>query len=350
MSVINELLKELDNEYASVVEDGIIGDLDSEWIDTGSYMLNAMLSGTIYGGISENKVTAFAGASGVGKTWYIISGIKSFLEKYKESIVFFFESESAITREMLITRGVDPNRVVMVPVITIQEFRHQAMKLINKYTEKKKEHPDLKMMMVLDSLGNLSTEKEIEDIAEGKSTRDMTRTQLIRGAFRAITLKMGLITVPMLLTNHTYEVIGSYVPMQTMSGGGGVVYASSTIVMLKKKKNRTKSTKEHTGSIITAMLDKGRITKEGSKVETQLMFQEGLNRYWGLIDIALKYNIVEKLSTQKCKFPDGTEAKFTMVEKHPEKYWTKEVLDMINEVCSKEFLYGSSQQEESEDE
>ena len=106
-----------------------------------------------------------------------------------------------------------------MPVTTIQEFRQQALRMLNEYNEDGEKPP---CMMVLDSLGNLSTTKEIEDMVEGKETRDMTRTQLIRGTFRALSLKLSKAMIPFILTNHTYQVIGSYIPTRDMSGGGGV--------------------------------------------------------------------------------------------------------------------------------
>lgn len=206
-SLLASLLKETGNEYAAVAEDGITAGDVTGFVDTGSYTLNALLSGSIYGGLASNKVTAFAGEPSTGKTFYALSVVKDFLNSRKDAIVFYFESEAAISRQMLEERGVDTSRFVMVPVTTVQEFRTQAIKVLNSYMETP-EKDRAPLLMVLDSLGNLSTEKEIEDITAGKDTRDMTRPQLIKGAFRVLTLKLGKAKVPLIITNHIYDVIG----------------------------------------------------------------------------------------------------------------------------------------------
>lgn len=215
-SVFSSLLKEIDNEYASIADDGIEAGDVTGFVSTGSYSLNALLSGSIYGGIPDNKVTCFAGEPSTGKTFYVINALKEFQKANPDGFVFYFESESAISKQMLVERGVDTRRIAIVPVATVQEFRTQALKTLNKYLETK-ERP--RMMFVLDSLGNLSTDKEMADIADGKDTRDMTRAQLIRGAFRAITLKLGKAKVPLLITNHVYDVVGAYIPTKKMGGG-----------------------------------------------------------------------------------------------------------------------------------
>lgn len=203
--IFHNLIKETGNEYASIVEDGIeAGDITG-FIGTGSYSLNALLSGTIYGGIAANKVTALAGEPATGKTFFAINILRQFLVDNPSGFVFYFESEAAVSKQMFADRGVDIKRIAVIPVSTVQEFRTQAIKILEKYIENDVKLP---MLFVLDSLGNLSTEKEISDISEGKDTRDMTRAQLIKGAFRVLTLKLGKAKVPLIITNHTYDVMG----------------------------------------------------------------------------------------------------------------------------------------------
>jgi len=203
--IFTSLLKETGNEYAGIVEDGVeAGDITG-FISTGSYSLNALLSGSISQGIPANKVTALAGEPSTGKTFFAINIVREFLKENPKGFVFYFESESALSKDILAERGVDIKRVAVVPVATIQEFRTQAIKILDKYMEQKEQPP---MFFVLDSLGNLSTDKEVSDISEGKDTRDMTRAQLIRGAFRVLTLKLGKAKVALLVTNHVYDVVG----------------------------------------------------------------------------------------------------------------------------------------------
>jgi len=338
--IFTNLLKETGNEYAGIVDDGIeAGDITG-FIGTGSYSLNALLSGSIYGGLPGNKVTALAGEPSTGKTFYAINIVRQFLHDSPKGFVFYFESEAALSKQMLESRGVDTKRIAIVPVSTIQEFRTQAVKILDKYLDQDEEKR-LPMMFVLDSLGNLSTEKEMQDIADGKDTRDMTRAQLVRGAFRVLTLKLGKAKVPLIVTNHVYDVVGSYVPMKKMGGGSGLEYAASTIIFLSKKKDKDKSTNEVNGAILTAVLKKARLTIENKKVETLLNYQSGLDPYYGLLDLAEKFGIFKKVSN-KYELPDGTKAFESAILKNPETYFTQEVLDLIDESCQNEFLYGKS--------
>ena len=337
--IFQTLLAETDNEYAGIADDGIAAGDVSGFIGTGSYVMNALLSGSIYGGLPQNKVTAFAGEPSVGKTFYALNVVKQFLEDHKDGFVFYFESESAISNTFLRDRGIDSKRVAIVPVATVQEFRTQAVKILDRYLEGKEKPP---MVFVLDSLGNLSTDKEMADIADGKDTRDMTRAQLVRGAFRVLTLKLGKAKVPLIVTNHVYDVVGSYVPMKKMGGGSGLEYAASTIVFLSKKKDKALDDDGgRTGAVITAHLKKSRMTIEDKKVETWLNYSKGLDKYYGLLTFAEKFGVVKKISN-KYEFPDGTKAFESQIKKEPEKFFTPEVLDIINEHCEAEFLYGKT--------
>ena len=234
---LKDMLKASGNEYASIVEDGVEGgDVDS-FIDTGSYVLNGLLSGSIHGGLPSNKITALAGESATGKTFFLMGMVKSFLDANPDAGVLYFESESAITKQMVIDRGIDPKRMIILPVTTVQEFRTEVLRVLNKYLETP-EADRKKMMLCLDSLGMLSTTKEVEDTSEGKETRDMTRAQVLKAAFRVITLKLGRAKLPMVITNHTYDVVGSMFPTKEMGGGSGLKYAASSIVYLSKRKEK----------------------------------------------------------------------------------------------------------------
>lgn len=338
-NMFNTLLKETGNEYAGIVDEGVEAGDVTGFIGTGSYALNALLSGSIYGGLPANKVTALAGEPSTGKTFYAINIVRQFLTDKSDGFVFYFESESAISKQMLADRGIDTKRVAIVPVATIQEFRTQAVKILDKYVDSKEgERPP--MMFVLDSLGNLSTEKEMQDIADGKDTRDMTRAQLVRGAFRVLTLKLGKAKVPLIVTNHVYDVVGSYVPMKKMGGGSGLEYAASSIIFLSKKKDKDKEGGV-SGAIIKAVLKKARLTIENKQVETLLNYADGLDPYYGLLDLAEKFGIFKKVST-RYEMPDGTKAFESAILKDPEKFFTAEVLQEIDEACKVEFLYGKS--------
>ena len=334
---LKDIIKETGNEYATLVSEGVeAGDVDS-FIDTGSYTLNALLSGSIYGGMPSNKITAIAGEAATGKTFFALGIVKAFLDKNKDAGVIYFESESALTKELVEARGIDSTRMVIVPVATVQEFRHQSIKVIDKYLEQG-EDKRKPLMFVLDSLGMLSTTKEMEDTAEGKETRDMTRSQIVKAAFRVLTLKLGKAKVPMIMTNHTYDVIGSMFPQKEMGGGSGLKYAASNIVYLSKRKE--KDGKEIIGNIIHCKNYKSRLTKENALIDVRLTYKDGLDKYYGLLELAIKHGIFKSVST-RIELPDGSKQYAKTINNEPDKFFTKDVLAQIDEAAKKEFLYGA---------
>jgi len=346
MDFFKDIAKTAGNEYAALVSDGVeAGDVDS-FIDTGSYIFNALLSGSIYGGLPSNKITAVAGESATGKTFFVMGMVKSFLDANPDAGVLYFESESAITKQMVIDRGIDPARMVILPVTTVQEFRTQAIKVLDKYMETP-EGERQPMMLCLDSLGMLSTTKEVEDTAEGKETRDMTRAQVLKAAFRVLTLKLGKAKVPMIVTNHTYDVVGSMFPTKEMGGGSGLKYAASSIVYLSKKKEKDGT--EVVGNIIHCKNAKSRLTIENKMVDVRLMYERGLDRYYGLLELALKYGIFKSVST-RIELPDGTKTFGKTINNDPEKFYTPEVMKLLDDAASQEFKYGNHKVAEIENE
>ena len=335
-SFFNDLVEQLKDEDTKILADGGASAEFSGCIDTGSYALNALLSGSIYGGVPNNKVTAFAGESATGKTFFMLGIVKQFLDANPDGGVIYFDTEAAVTKSMMESRGVDTKRVVISEPDTIQKFRHTALQIVEKYSAQ----PEAKrkpMMMVLDSLGQLSSTKEIEDTAEGKETKDMTKASILKATFRVLNLKLAKIGVPLLVTNHVYDVVGAYIPTKEMSGGSGLKYTASTIVFLSKKKDKDGT--EVIGNIVKGKLVKSRLTKENSQVEVKITYSTGLDRYYGLLDIAEKYDIIKKVST-RYELPDGSKVFGKAINEEPEKYFTKEVLDAIDEACKREFLYG----------
>ena len=334
---LKDIIKETGNEYATLVSEGVeAGDVDS-FIDTGSLAFNALLSGSIHGGMPSNKITAIAGEAATGKTFFALGIVKAFLDKNKDAGVIYFESESALTKELVEARGIDSTRMVIVPVATVQEFRHQSIKVIDKYLEQG-EDKRKPLMFVLDSLGMLSTTKEMEDTAEGKETRDMTRSQIVKAAFRVLTLKLGKAKVPMIMTNHTYDVIGSMFPQKEMGGGSGLKYAASNIVYLSKRKE--KDGKEIIGNIIHCKNYKSRLTKENALIDVRLTYKDGLDKYYGLLELAIKHGIFKSVST-RIELPDGSKQYAKTINNEPDKFFTKDVLAQIDEAAKKEFLYGA---------
>ena len=336
MDFLKEIVKTTGNEYAALVSDGVEGADVDNFIDTGSYIFNALLSGSIHGGLPANKITAIAGESATGKTFFLMGIVKSFLDNDPNAGVIYFESESAITRQMVIDRGIDPKRMVMMPVTTVQEFRTQALKVLDKYLERD-EADRQPMFICLDSLGMLSTTKEVEDTAEGKETRDMTRAQVLKAAFRVLTLKLGRAKIPMVVTNHTYDVVGIMFPTKEMGGGSGLKYAASSIVYLSKRKEKDGT--EVVGNIIHCKNHKSRLTKENKMVDVRLTYDKGLDRYYGLLELAEKYEIFKKVST-RFELPDGSKQFGKTILNEPEKYFTEDIMHQLDLAAETEFKYG----------
>ena len=334
---LRELIKELKDEDTSLASDGTGSAEFGGFIDTGSYALNAVLSGSLFGGVPDNKVTAFAGESATGKTYFVLGVVKSFLEKHANGAVVYYDTEAAVTKQMMEERGIDSSRVIVAEPDTIQKFKTHALKLIDAY-EQRDEKSRPPMMFVLDSLGMLSTSKEMEDSLEGKDTRDMTKAQIIKAAFRVLTLKLAKVKIPLLVTNHVYELVGSYVPTKELGGGTGLKYAASTIAMLSKRKEKDGT--DVIGNIVKIKMYKSRLSKENSQIEVLLTYAKGLDRYYGLLELAEKHGIFKKVST-RYQLPTGQSVFGKNINEEPEKYFTDEVLQQLEIAVQKEFKYGA---------
>ena len=333
MDFLKEIVKEIGDEYAQISSD--IDDTE-RYIDTGSYIFNGLVSGSIYGGVSSNRITAIAGESSTGKTFFSLAVVKNFLDSNPDGYCLYFDTESAVNKGLLQSRGIDMNRLVVVNVVTIEEFRTKALKAVDKYLQMPIDERK-PCMFVLDSLGMLSTEKEIRDALDDKQVRDMTKSQLVKGAFRMLTLKLGQANVPLIVTNHTYDVIGAYVPTKEMGGGSGLKYAASTIIYLGKKKE--KDGKEVIGNIIKAKTHKSRLSKENKTVEIRLYYDErGLDKYYGLLELGeiggLWKNVAGRYEM------NGKKIYAKQILANPEEYFTPEVMQALDEIAHQEFSYG----------
>jgi RecA/RadA recombinase len=335
MDFLKEIVKEIGDDYTQLASD--IDDTET-FVDTGSYVFNSLVSGSIFGGVSGNKITAIAGESSTGKTFFSLAVVKNFLDSNPDGYCLYFDTEAAVNKSLLTSRGIDLTRLVVVNVVTVEQFRQKALQAVDIYL-KKPEEERRPCMFVLDSLGMLSTEKEIRDALDDKQVRDMTKSQLVKGAFRMLTLKLGQANIPLIVTNHTYDVIGSYVPTKEMGGGSGLKYAASTIIYLSKKKE--KDGKEVIGNIIKAKTHKSRLSKENKVVEIRLYYDDrGLDRYYGLLELGeiggLWKNVAGRYEM------DGKKVYAKAILKDPETYFTPEVMQKLDEIAKKEFSYGST--------
>lgn len=335
MDFLKDIVKEIGGDYVQLASD--INETET-YVDTGSYIFNALVSGSIFGGVSGNKITAIAGESSTGKTFFSLAVVKNFLENNPDGYCLYFDTEAAITKNLLESRGIDISRLIVLNVVTVEEFRSKALKAVDIYL-KKPEAERKPCMFVLDSLGMLSTEKEIKDTLEDKQVRDMTKSQLIKGAFRMLTLKLGQAKIPMIVTNHLYAVVGSYVPTQEQSGGSGLKYSSSTIVYLSKKKEKDGT--EVVGNIIKAKSVKSRLSKENQEVEVRLYYDErGLDRYYGLLELG-ELGGLWKNTAGRYEI-DGKKIYGKQILANPEEYFSEEIMSKLDEIAKQHFSYGKN--------
>ena len=333
MDFLKDIVKEIGDDFTKLASDI---DETETYVDTGSYIFNALVSGSVFGGVSGNKITAIAGESSTGKTFFSLAVVKNFLDSNPDGYCLYFDTEAAVNKSLLESRGLDLNRLVVVNVVTIEEFRSKALKAVDIYLKKSVDERK-PCIFVLDSLGMLSTEKEITDALNDKQVRDMTKSQLVKGAFRMLTLKLGQANIPMIVTNHTYDVIGAYVPTKEMGGGSGLKYAASTIIYLSKKKEKDGT--EVVGNVIKAKTAKSRLSKENKDVEIRLYYDDrGLDRYYGLLELGeiggLWKNVAGRYEI------DGKKLYAKQILAEPEKYFTQEVMQALDEIANKEFSYG----------
>ena len=335
MDFLKEVVKEIGDEYTQVASD--IEETE-RYIDTGSYIFNGLVSGSIFGGVSSSRITAIAGESSTGKTYFSLAVVKNFLDNNPDGYCLYFDTEAAVNKGLLESRGVDLSRLVVVNVVTIEEFRSKALRAVDIYL-KTSEEERKPCMFVLDSLGMLSTEKEIRDALDDKQVRDMTKSQLVKGAFRMLTLKLGQANIPLIVTNHTYDVIGSYVPTKEMGGGSGLKYAASTIIYLSKKKE--KDQKEVIGNIIKAKTHKSRLSKENKEVNIRLYYDaRGLDRYYGLLELGeiggMWKNVAGRYEM------NGKKIYAKEILKNPTEYFTDDIMEQLDNIAKEHFSYGTN--------
>jgi RecA/RadA recombinase len=262
--------------YGDTLDKSTISEID-HFIPTGNYNLNACLTGSLFGGYPNNRAVAIAGPSGTGKTFLLLNGIKR-AQDLGYSIVFY-DSENAVDRDLIEKFGIDPTRFRYEPCNTVQEFRSSVTALTDLLIEQKNKGVELpKILIALDSAGNLATQKEIDDAKSGSDKADMTRAKLLKSAFRILMTKLGICKIPFLFTNHTYQTQDLF--SQTVSGGGtGPEYAASIILFLGKAK--LKEGTEQTGIIVSAKPNKNRFAKP-SPIKFHISFSKGMNPYIGL--------------------------------------------------------------------
>lgn len=267
--------------YASVVAENKY-DI-REWISTGNYALNTLISGDPEKGFPSGKIIQFAGPSSTGKSFIAIECVKQAQKAgYR---IFYYDTEGAQTPKQLMARGVDGNTCILIPIAIVKETQEDILNLINDVTEKDK------VMIVMDSIGNMVTNKEYTDAVEGNNKRDMTRQQELKSLMRTISVPAMIKNIPIILINHTYLTMDLF-PQEVTSGGTGPLYNSSAIITLSKSKDIGPD-KEPIGAIIRGMSYKNRLGKEKSKASVTISYSRGLTKYSGLFDLAISVGFID---------------------------------------------------------
>jgi RecA/RadA recombinase len=262
--------------YGDTLDKSTVSEID-HFIPTGNYNLNACLTGSLFGGYPNNRAVALAGPSGTGKTFLLMNAIKQ-AQDLGYSIVFY-DSENAVDKDLVEKFGIDPKKFRYEPCNTVQEFRSSVTALTDTLIEQKNKGADLpKIMICLDSAGNLATQKEVDDAKSGSDKADMTRAKLLKSTFRILMTKLGICKIPFLFTNHTYQTQDLF-SKQVGGGGTGPEYAASIILFLGKAK--LKDGAEQTGIIVTAKPNKNRFAQP-LPIKFHISFNKGMNPYIGL--------------------------------------------------------------------
>lgn len=339
-SIIDDLVKASGNEYASKASTGTLSNVHS-YLDTGVFLLNAQYSGDFYKGLPAGKTHLFAGKPSTGKSFYVMSIGANFLKTEKDGILIYIDAENAVDQVTFEERGMDTSRIMYMPVDTVENFRTQLLCVINKINEQ----DEAKVCLIIDGLVSMTSDKELTDIEKGDTKIDMTRQKLLQGTFRVLNLKLAKHSISTLVTTKTYQSMGSFIQVDVVSGGSGAQYAASSITMLTKAQDKTNG--NVTGVRITSKLDKSRFTKEKTKVKTLLSFTKGLHPYSGLPDFALDVGYWSKSGT-KIQLQNGDTAFEKTIMRNPKKYFTKEVMDDLNQKAKEYFGYGDDSWETPE--
>jgi len=334
---IFDLLKK-ESSTAAIAADGLLSDTKL-WIDTGSYMFNALLSGSFFKGFPGNKIVGFAGPHSSGKSYLTMHLLKNFLNMHNKNKIIYFDSEGAITTDII-------NEIFKDDVVEgLKRFEHLVVKNANEFKRIlyilldaiEKKNNSNNYFIVLDSLGNLALEDDKEKVLKGKDTVDMgRRAQYIKEIFRTITAQLSILQQPMMITTHTYDSMNAY-QMKRLSGGSGLEFAANIIVELIPSKIRHEN--EIIGTNITAKARKTRSTVQWKSVELALLYKTGLSKYYGLLKFAIEQGFFKK-NGHRIELKNGECVFKKEINENPEKYFPEEVLKELDIYAGEFFRYG----------
>lgn len=285
MSLIEKLRKNSTIKESNILSDSKFFNT-KDLIQTQVPALNVALSGRLDGGLTPG-LTVFAGPSKHFKTAFAMLLAKSYLDKYDDAVVLFYDSEFGAPQGYFKSFGIDTDKVIHTPITDIEQLKHDVMSQLNGI--ERGDH----VIVIVDSVGNLASKKEVEDALEGKSVADMTRAKQMKSLFRMITPHLTIKDIPAVVVNHTYKEIGMF-PKDIVSGGTGVYYSADNIFIIGRQQEKTGT--EITGYNFIINVEKSRYVREKSKIPVEVSFEGGISKWSGLLDMALESGHIVKPS------------------------------------------------------
>ena len=259
---------------------------DKDMVPTDVPMINVALSGKLDGGIIPG-LTMWAGPSKHFKTAFSLLMAKAYMDKYKDAVLLFYDSEFGTPIKYFETFEIDMDRVLHTPLTDIEQLKFDIMQQLQEVNRGDK------LIIILDSIGNLASKKEVEDALEGKSVADMSRAKQVKSLFRMVTPHLNLKDISLIVVNHTYKEIGMF-PKDIVGGGTGSYYSADNIYILGRQQEKTGT--EITGYNFIINVEKSRYVKEKSKIPISVSFDGGIQKYSGLVDIAIEGGFLSKPS------------------------------------------------------
>ena len=335
------------NSNATTLEKNTLSNV-TDWIDTGCLVLNSILSGSLYGGVPKGRITIFAGESGCGKT-FILNKILAHAQK-KGMVPVIFDTEVAVESEGAENVGLDTANVKYVPVDTVENCRNQIMKFLDEVEKEPELHG--KFILSIDSLGNLASEKEINDAGANKGAMDMgLRAKQLKSMMRMVTYKAAVTGTTVIASNHTYADPGALHPtlVKQQAGGSGPVYMASILVQMAAKKERTDTgnlndealteSRNYSGVTLRMLTVKNRFIPAFLQGEAYLNFKTGLEKYSGLKDVAVSHGIIQQNGSTYSM--GDTKLGYYKNWRNEEKTWNN-ILPKLESSIGEKYRYGKS--------
>jgi len=327
MSLLDKLKKNTTIKDSSILAKSKFFN-EKDVIPTDVPMINVALSGSLDGGLVPG-LTMLAGPSKHFKTAFALLMASAYTKKYKDAVILFYDSEFGTPKKYFETFDIDMDRVLHTPITDVEQLKHDIMAQLNELGK------DDKVIIVLDSIGNLASKKEVDDALEGKSVADMSRAKQIKSLFRMITPHLTIKDVPMVVVNHTYKEIGMF-PKDIVGGGTGSYYSADTIWILGRQQDKNGG--EITGYNFIINVEKSRYVREKSKIPITVSFDGGIQRYSGLLEIAIEGGFVQKPSPGWYSKVDQKTgelgAKLRETDTHAKEFWK----DILNDKKFKEYI------------